>query len=116
MIVNNNIANLTPEEIYNKEFRYDTKGYNPKEVDRFLDLIIEDYQNFNKTIVDLQKEREEQIEVILKLKQEIRDLKTSVEISKASLNYTEGGAGSVDVLKRLAQLEKIVYGNSGNKE
>ena len=116
MIMENNLINLTPEEIYNKEFRFDTKGYNPKEVDRFLDSIIEDYQTFNKTIVDLKKEREEQIETILKLKQEIRDLKTSVEISKASLNYADGGGvGSIDVLKRLSQLEKIVYGKSDNE-
>lgn len=107
-MMNKNLINLTPEEILNKEFRTDIKGYSLKEVDQFLDMIIADYQTFNKIIIDLQKEKEEQIETILNLKQEIRDLRTSVEISKSSNNYIEGN--NVDVLKRLSQLEKIVYG------
>ena len=109
VIVNRNLINLTPEEILNKEFRIDTRGYRLKEVDQFLDEIIADYQTFNKIILDLQKEKEEQSQVILNLKQEIRDLKTSVEISKASAGMVEGSS-NVDILKRLSQLEKIVYG------
>lgn len=106
--MNNNLIKLTPEDIYNKNFRIDTRGYRLKEVDQFLDEIIADYQAFNKIIVDLQKEKEEQIETILKLKQEIRDLRTTVEISKAAPGMGEGN--SVDILKRLSQLEKAVYG------
>ena len=107
--MNKNIINLTPETILNKEFRIDTRGYRLKEVDQFLDEIIQDYQTFSKIITDLQREKDEQTETILNLKKEIRDLKTSVEISKASNNYIEGG-GNVDILKRLSQLEKVVYG------
>ena len=109
IIMNKNLINLTPEEILNKEFRIDTRGYRLKEVDQFLDEIIADYQTFNKIILELQKEKEEQIETILNLKQEIRDLRTSVEISKASAN-NYGDVNNVDILKRLSQLEKIVYG------
>ena len=36
--------NLTPEEILNKEFNVDFKGYTPSEVDAFLDDVLEDYQ------------------------------------------------------------------------
>ena len=108
-IMNKNLINLTPEDILNKEFKIDTRGYRLKEVDQFLDVIIADYQAFNKIILDLQKEREEQIEEILKLKQEIRDLKTSVEISRSSLNNNDN-MNNLDILKRLSQLEKIVYG------
>lgn len=107
--MNKNLINLTPEDILNKEFKIDTRGYRLKEVDQFLDVIIADYQAFNKMILDLQKEREEQIEEILNLKQEIRDLKTSVEISRSSSNNNEN-VNNLDILKRLSQLEKIVYG------
>ena len=107
--MNKNLINLTPEEILNKEFRIDTRGYRLKEVDQFLDEIIADYQTFNKIILDLQKEREDQTEVILNLKQEIRDLKTTVEISKSSANREEGSS-NLDILKRLSNLEKTVYG------
>ena len=107
--MNRNLINLTPEEILNKEFRIDTRGYRLKEVDQFLDEIIADYQTFNKMILDLQREKEEQNDVILSLKQEIRDLRTTVEITKASSNAQDTGS-NVDILKRLSQLEKIVYG------
>lgn len=107
--MNRNLINLTPEEILNKEFRIDTRGYRLKEVDQFLDEIIADYQTFNKIILDLQKEKEEQTETILNLKQEIRDLKTTVEISKSSVNREEIGS-NLDILKRLSNLEKTVYG------
>ena len=107
--MNRNLINLTPEEILNKEFRIDTRGYRLKEVDQFLDEIIADYQTFNKIILDLQKEKEDQTEVILNLKQEIRDLKTTVEISRTASNMQESGS-NLDILKRLSQLEKTVYG------
>ena len=107
--MNKNLISLTPEEILNKEFRIDTRGYRLKEVDQFLDEIIADYQTFNKIILDLQKEKEDQIEVILNLKQEIRDLKTTVEISKSASSMQESGS-NLDILKRLSALEKAVYG------
>lgn len=107
--MNRNLINLTPEAILNKEFRIDTRGYRLKEVDQFLDEIIADYQTFNKIILDLQKEKEDQTEIILNLKQEIRDLKTTVEISKGTSGIEERGS-NLDILKRLSQLEKTVYG------
>ena len=39
--------NLTAQEIFEKEFHVDIKGYAPAEVDEFLDLIIEDYQVYD---------------------------------------------------------------------
>ena len=106
--MNKNLINLTPEDILNKEFKIDTRGYRLKEVDQFLDIIITDYQEFNKIILTLQKEKEEQLEEILNLKQEIRNLKTSVEISKSASG--NDNVSNLDILKRLSQLEKIVYG------
>ena len=107
--MNKNLINLTPEEILNKEFRIDTRGYRLKEVDQFLDEIIADYQTFNKIILDLQKEKEDQTEIILNLKQEIRDLKTTVEISR-SANKDDISGTNLDILKRLSNLEKAVFG------
>jgi len=105
--MNKNLINLTPEDILNKEFKLDARGFRCKEVDQFLDLVIADYQEFNRKIVSLEKEKEEQLEEILALKQEIRNLKTSVEISKS---IPGDNKGNIDILKRLSQLEKIVYG------
>ena len=37
---------LTPQDIYEKEFKIDVKGFSVKEVDSFLDQIMDDYTNF----------------------------------------------------------------------
>ena len=42
----------------------------------------------------------------MSLKQEIRNLKTSIDIAKAS---SDKEVTNLDILKRLSQLEKIVY-------
>ena len=34
---------LTPQEILDKDFKIDARGYRPQEVDEFLDMIIRDY-------------------------------------------------------------------------
>lgn len=107
-----NKVTLTPQDILEKEFKIDTRGYRLKEVDQFLDIIIGDYEALFKIIRDNEKEKEELNEQIVELKQQIRNLKTSIEIAKdASDNDTLGATNTnLDVMKRLAQLEKIVYG------
>ena len=37
---------LTVKDIYDKEFKLDTRGYRPQEVDKFLDVIMRDYEEF----------------------------------------------------------------------
>ena len=107
--MNKNLINLTPEKILYKEFKVDTRGYRLKEVDQFLDEIIADYQTYDKIIKDLQREKDEQVETILNLKQEIRDLKTTLEISKG-MQKEDLSYNNLDILKRLSNLEKTVYG------
>ena len=42
----NQDLNLTQDDILEKEFKIDTRGYRLKEVDQFLDLVIADYGTF----------------------------------------------------------------------
>lgn len=104
--------NLSSKDILEKEFKIDTRGYRLKEVDQFLDLIISDYEQFFKILKDKDKEKEELLDEIMSLKQENRNLKTSLEIAKTSEDDESGnkGTSNVDIMKRLSQLEKIVYG------
>ena len=103
--------NLSPKEILEKEFKIDTIGYRLKEVDQYLDLIIGDYEEFFKIIKEYDKEKEELLDEIMNLKQEIRNLKTSIEIAKESdTDDNTKNISNVDVIRRLSQLEKIVYG------
>ena len=104
--------NLSSKDILEKEFKIDTRGYRLKEVDQFLDLIISDYEQFFKIVKEKDKEKEELLDEIMSLKQENRNLKTSLEIAKTSEDDESGnkGTSNVDIMKRLSQLEKIVYG------
>lgn len=96
---------LTSKEIYEKEFKIDTRGYRPQEVDKLLDLVIHDYDEFEKINEDLANEIKLLTDDNLKLKQEIRNLRTKLDALKNTTGET-----SVDVLKRLSNLEKIIYG------
>lgn len=103
--------NLSPKDILEKEFKIDTRGYRLKEVDQYLDLIIGDYEQFFKILKEYEKEKEELLDEIMKLKQEIRNLKMNIEIAKASEgDDASKNVSNVDVIRRLSQLEKIVYG------
>ena len=103
--------NLSPKDILEKEFKIDTRGYRLKEVDQYLDLIIGDYEEFFKIIKEYDNEKEELLDEIMNLKQEIRNLKTRIEIAKESdTDDNTKNISNVDVIRRLSQLEKIVYG------
>lgn len=108
MMIQNRIT-LTPQDILNKEFKIDTRGFRLKEVDQFLDIIIGDYEEFYKILKENEKEKEELLEEIMNLKQEIRNLKTNIEIAKSGSSERKE-VTNVDIMKRLSQLEKIVYG------
>ena len=72
---------LTGKDILEKEFKIDTRGYRPQEVDKFLDVIIRDYEEF-----------------MVIIKEVLREGTANGEVSNA------------DLLRRLSNLEKIIYG------
>lgn len=98
---------LTSRDILEKEFKIDTRGYRPQEVDRFLDMIIKDYEEMNAIIRDLEREKKQLIEDNILLKQEIRNLKTKIDMLADSDNSITTNA---DMLRRISKLEKIIYG------
>lgn len=97
---------LSPQDILEKEFKIDTRGYRLQEVDKFLDIIIRDYTEYNNII----KSMEDEIKVLSKdnqeLKQEIRNLRDSAQVIKNS----EREVTNVDLLRRISNLEKIILG------
>ena len=99
---------LTSRDILEKEFKIDTRGYRPQEVDKFLDIVIKDYEEMNSIIQDLEKEKSKLIKDNISLKQEIRNLKNKIDV----LVESEGSSNvsNADVLRRISKLEKIIYG------
>lgn len=102
---------LTPQEILEKEFKYDTRGYRPQEVDKFLDMVIRDYTEFASIIKKQERDIKDLTDDNIKLKQELRRLKTTIEAAENSDRETRS-MNNVDLLRRISQLEKIVYGNN----
>jgi DivIVA domain-containing protein len=101
---------LCAKDILEKEFKIDTRGYRPQEVDKFLDLIIRDYEVFDKTIKNLEYEKKELIDDNIRLKQEIRALKTKLDVISDNNGSDSGNNTTADVLRRISNLEKIIYG------
>ena len=98
---------LTGKDILEKEFKIDTRGYRPQEVDKYLDVIIRDYEEFPRIIKELEADKKEIIEDNIRLKQEIRRLRTQLDALKES---TTSDVNNSDLLRRLSNLEKIIYG------
>ena len=104
---------LTPQDILEKDFKIDTRGYRLKEVDQFLDDIIGDYEQFLEIINSLEKEKADLLSEIMSLKQELRNTKLNMEVAA---NSNGGEVTNVDIMRRLTQLEKMVYGQKNSTE
>lgn len=102
---------LTPQDILDKEFKIDTRGFRPQEVDKFLDIIISDYTKFISLVKRLDSEKKELIEENLRLKQELRETKDKIELLK---NSSGREMTNVDMLRRISMLEKVVFGDKDN--
>ena len=98
--------NLTPEEILNKEFKVDFKGYAPNEVDAFLDSILEDYQIMEDNVQQL-------LDTVSALQNQVKELTAkNVELEGRKMAFDLSNTtsySSVDILKRISRLEEQVY-------
>ena len=97
---------LTMQDILEKEFKIDARGYRLQEVDKFLDVIIKDYNEYNNIIRAYDKERKELLEENQSLKNEVRNLKSSIEAARIG----EKEITNIDLIRRISQLEKIILG------
>ena len=87
-----NKITLMPQDILEKEFKIDTRGYRLREVDQFLDTIIGDYEQFLNIINNLEKEKSDLLAEIVNLKQELRNSKLNMEV--ANSNSSNGNRNS----------------------
>ncbi len=95
---------LSVEDVLEKQFNIDFKGYSSGEVDEFLDLVIADYQQYNKMIEELGDHLQEYERQINTLKAKIVELE-----GKQGLSNHENSGNNVDILKRLSRLENEVF-------
>lgn len=96
-------------DILQKEFKTKVRGYDPVEVDEFLDNVIKDYEAYNQEIIALKDENAKLVNKVDQLSQNqatLSRMKQEVPKSNSATNF--------DILKRLSNLEKEVFGNKLN--
>ena len=89
---------LTAKDILEKEFKTGVRGYKQEDVDKYLNLIIKDYEMFQQEIEDLQQEN-------LRLRKQLEETSRRQPVTQPA------GTTNFDILKRLSNLEKHVFGN-----
>ncbi|MDQ0213645.1 DivIVA domain-containing protein [Oikeobacillus pervagus] len=97
-----NKVKLTAKDIYDKEFKIVMRGFKQEEVDSFLDVVIKDYETFHQAIEELQQEN-------LRLKKQLEDANKKQKPQAPTQPAT--GSTNFDILKRLSNLERHVFGN-----
>lgn len=102
------LIKLNVHEILEKEFSIDFKGYSAPEVDQFLDKVIADYNNFEKVIKKYNSEIEALEQKLAKSEMKIIELEESSR-KRSSGNESETNVNYVDLVKRIARLEAMVY-------
>ncbi|WP_413627300.1 cell division regulator GpsB [Fructilactobacillus vespulae] len=121
---------FTPKDILQKEFKQKMRGYDPTDVDSFLDEVIKDYENFNKVVSNKDQELSQLHSENQQLKSKIISLEndaannTVVNKSDDDLNSRLSrqeqpmqdsqltNVSNMDILKRLSKLERKVFGDN----
>jgi len=101
---------LTADDIYKKEFKTGLRGYVIEDVDGYLDQVIKDYEGFEREIDRLKRELEEaKASSSVGIKREER--RVEPEVAPAPANPS-----NYDMLRRISNLEKAVFGRPHNEE
>ncbi|UOQ93539.1 cell division regulator GpsB [Halobacillus shinanisalinarum] len=100
---------LDGKTILEKDFKTSMRGYNQEEVDEFLDLVIQDYEAFNKEIERLGHEND-------RLRKTPSREAAPVQRSRQTQTNNHNHQVNYDILKRVSNLEKAVFGKKYAEE
>lgn len=93
---------LDSKMILEKEFKTSMRGYKQEEVDLFLDDVIQDYEAFKKEIARLREENER--------------LKAQTASKAPRPSSPAANTTNFDLLQRISNLEKEVFGRKLHEE
>lgn len=97
---------LSAKEILDKDFKSSVKGYNKDEVDQFLDLVIQDYETFENRIRDLEQSSNGSSASTAPITSSRESRRDHTDDNES----TAAGSTNYDILRRLSNLEKEVFG------
>lgn len=109
---------LNAEQILRKTFTPNVKGYDPDEVDSFLDRVIRDYQSFESYYKESKKYI---VELELQLRK-CREANSNLTVENAKLGSrlagvkdpSEVNSSNIQYVNRIAKLEKEIWRLGGN--
>lgn len=105
--------NFNAEKILHTAFTPNVKGYDPDEVDSFLDKVIEDYRSYEKYIQDAQAYIQSLETKLHQVQADCRD--KSRDLAKASARVKgikddqKVSASNIDLLQYIDRLERALY-------
>ncbi|MFD1391975.1 cell division regulator GpsB [Lacticaseibacillus jixianensis] len=99
---------LDPKAILDKNFKKVMRGDDPDEVDEFLDQIIKDYEIYN---AELDRLSEENARLRSRVDELTKQLSVSKSVAAATPQQPSATATNYDILKRLSNLERHVFGS-----
>lgn len=104
--------NFSTQDILQKEFKEKRMGsaYDPTDVDSFLDLVIKDYEIFNREISQLRAENEQLSGKVDDLTRQV-NARQSVSSNPETTSQANNSVTNMDILKRLSNLERHVFGS-----
>lgn len=97
---------FTTKDIFEQDFKIGFRGYDPDEVNDFLDDIMKDYDAYEAIIKELRGE-------IARLKAQAANVQRTAPVEEPSDTLRTERASSTtnfDILRRLNRLEKEVFG------
>lgn len=105
-----NYIKLTHDNVLNKDFEVEYKGYKVEEIDSFLDIVAEDYKSFETQLI-------EKDQTIKQLQDKVNSLMDENQQIVATAKFTEQqleelgrkGLTNSAVIQRINELEKATY-------
>ena len=128
-MANLNDIKLSAQDILKKQFRSKVKGYDPDEVDAYLDQVISDYETFQQLIEDLygqigtlqrqlMDEKQKEKKTVAAERKDEEKLKTYTPSHRRSAAVSDfaqedEGQGEIStnmaIIQRISTLERKVY-------
>ena len=111
-------TNFTSEELLNKQFSKASKGYDPFEVDKVLDQIIEDYEKFENMAAPTGTINEKLVKELEQLKKENAEIKAELVKERNKWKYISKDHKNIhidnyELLIRIGKLEMLIHEKLG---
>lgn len=105
---------LSAKKIVDKEFQGKKMGYDPLEVDQFLDMVITDYNQIEKYVTEMKTLLYEMQKTCKIYKERLENAEVNNEILSDKLkniseNDSDVSLSNIDLLKRISLLEQTLY-------